>query len=100
MNQKPKYEKPIAMDMGSLEPVHGATCLSGHGPAGPCVTNGNSADGCTGVGNDPNVIPYCRPGNIATAACEVSGSNAGQTCFTSGSSAGWSCIATGGTPTY
>lgn len=62
-----KYEKPSGVPLGAVAPIMGETC---HEP-----------------GNDPDVIPYCGPGNIATGNCWPTGSTAGQTCFPGGTAA-------------
>lgn len=101
MSAKPTYEKPVAMDMGSLKPVHGAVCSSGFAAAGACTSTGHRPDEGCGNGNDPDLIPYCNTtGNIATANCNTNGSQAGEGCNRSGSSAGWSCFRTGGDPEW
>lgn len=90
MNEKPKYVKPIAMDIGSLKPVHGAQCASGSGATDFCASTGYSATLGCGNGNDPDLIPYCETnGNIATGNCIKIGNSAGQTCRQVGASPDW-----------
>lgn len=83
MTPKPKYEKPLAMELGSLKPVHGAVCASGN----------LASDGC-GIGNDPQVIPYCNTtGNIATGNCWAAGNTAGQLCYPGSAPSPGLCVA-------
>lgn len=91
---KPKYVKPVAMDMGSLKPVHGADCSSGFAAGGVCATTGHRPDDGCGTGNDPDLQPLCEAtGNVATGNCEGSGNATNKICYANGGTAGWGCIA-------
>jgi hypothetical protein len=86
MNEKRlKYEKPVALDMGAVTPVHGLACDSGNG-----------ADTCP-HGNNPALQAYCPGGNIADTSCDASGATAGSNCLPTGGIAGQFC-ATGSAP--
>lgn len=87
MNDKRlKYEKPVALDMGAVTPVHGLDCDSG-----------NAADYCP-HGNNPALQAYCPGGNTADTSCDNAGSTAGSNCLPAGAAAGQFCF-TGSTPT-
>ena len=100
MKKKIKYEKPVAMDMGSLTYVHGSPCSSGggdsscqktgHGATGDCTGNGNkpAAYQCYSVGNDPNVAPVCMSGNTATYNCGTGNVNMSGNCTPGGAARG------------
>ena len=87
------YEKPMAVDMGSLAPVHGADCASGFAATNGCLTTGHKPDDQCISGNDPDLIPYCEAtGATATADCQSNGNYAGSNCMGQGGTASVACI--------
>ncbi len=77
--KKLKYEKPVALDMGAVSPVHGLDCTSGQSAGSGCTT-GYVATGDCPVGNNPNVAPVCFPGNVADYSCSNGGTNSKGNC--------------------
>lgn len=74
---KRKYERPIAVDTGSVAAVLGNKCSSG----------GVATDGCIS-GNDPHVAPVCQPGATATYNCGVGTVNTDGNCSNGGNANG------------
>ena len=92
MKKRLKYEKPVALDMGSMSLVHGADCSSGFAASNSCVNVGHKPDDGCGMGDDPDLVPACEPGNTATTNCMSTGSTAGQFC-SPGGAASIACFA-------
>ena len=91
-SKKLKYEKPMAMDMGAVSPVHGADCTSGFGASGACIATGHvPTSGCIGLGNNPDVAPVCFPGNVADYACETGNTTTYGRCSNGGGASGSTC---------
>jgi len=74
---KRKYEKPVAIDTGSVASVLGNKCSSGS------VAN----EGCIS-GNDPQVAPVCQPGLTATYNCGTGSTNTNGNCSSGGNAYG------------
>lgn len=73
-----KYIKPVAMDLGGVSPILGASCSAGDTQAaGGCTPTGNGAAAGCGDGNSPGtgvcnfgnnfVLPKCAPTGSAVA---------------------------------
>lgn len=87
------YEKPVAVDMGSLAPVHGADCSSGFAATDTCVSTGHKPDSGCGSGNDPDMVAFCEAtGSTATNDCQGDGSAAGSNCMSQGGTATVACL--------
>lgn len=86
---KLKYEKPMAVDAGSLSHVHGAAlCTSGFEATQGCNSTGNYAAEC-GVGYNNGVQTICDSTGLgADNDCVGNGSDAGSSCTSDGSSPG------------
>ena len=118
MSPKPKYQKPVAADMGSLQPVHGANCDSGHFAEDYCTSGSSAVSGCSNgvnptsvltcestgsladndcINNGLNAGDACNPGGTAAANCSPTGGSASQACVT-GDDAVWFCNNGGGQP--
>ncbi len=79
--KKIKYEKPTSVDIGAIAPVLGTVCSNGSGASGGC-----------GIGDNPDVEPFCQStGNNADGNCETNGNIAGKACYSTGGTAGWGC---------
>ena len=77
---RPKYEKPVSIDMGRVAPVLGDTCSVGSG-ASDCPAGMNNS-----------VVAVCDPnGTSADNDCRT-GSDAGTFCWPSGSGAHVYCL--------
>jgi hypothetical protein len=84
VNQKIKYEKPVARELGAVSPIAGLSdCRDGTQPTSRvCV-----------YGNNPEWVYVCTAtGAIADGNCDTSGMTAGQICRTVGSTPGWGHI--------
>ena len=75
--KKRKYEKPVAIDTGSVASVLGNKCSNG----------GVATDGCV-AGNDPHVAPVCQPGLTATFNCGSGTTNTNGNCTHGGDAFG------------
>ena len=58
--EKIRYEKPVSVPLGAVAPIAGASL---------CTT-----------GADPNVLPGCTPGNVATNLCSKGSTNNDGNC--------------------
>jgi len=74
---KRKYEKPVALDTGSVASVLGNKCSNG----------GIATSGCV-EGNDPHVAPVCQPGLVATYNCTTGSTNTDGNCSSGGTAYG------------
>lgn len=72
--KKLKYEKPTAVDMGAVSPVHGADCTSGNSASSNCDTGYGASTSCS-PGNNPHTAPVCMPGNMADYNCSTGSTN-------------------------
>jgi hypothetical protein len=91
--KKLKYEKPVALDMRAVSPVHGADCNSGSLAEGNCGGTGYSAtEGCAPGGNDPHLQPTCDSGYTASSSCYGDGGTAAEGCSSDGGDPGWGCF--------
>lgn len=64
--EKAKYIKPSVVSLDKVGAVEGKSA-------------------CYPVGTDPNIIPQCDPGYVATGNCWPNGTTAGQACWDVGS---------------
>jgi len=84
--RKLKYEKPLALDVGSVATVHG-----------DCRDGSNAAGTVCGFGHDVDDQPYCPEGDHASNDCETLGETAAGPCSPTGSSASQGCWSNGNT---
>ena len=68
---KPKYDKPVAKDLSSIQIAHGS-CKSGspeHTVTGGCIRNGQVALNRCGPGGIVYPVVSCGPGSEAGTDC-------------------------------
>jgi len=77
MDQKIKYGKPVAMQLGPVSSIVGVSdCRGGTRPSGGCVG-----------GSDPQTAPVCQPGLTATYNCGAGTTNLSGNCREFGNTA-------------